>query len=998
MSRHGFVGLIAVALAVGSPALAQTGRVSGTVRTAEGARPLSGVQVRAVGTTAGAITREDGTYQFTVQPGTYTVRATRIGYAPDSTTGVVVTADAVATADFQLTASVTQLAAIVSVGYGTQEERDATGAVEAVTSEEFNTGRVVSPQELIRAKVPGVQVVDNNEPGGGISLRIRGGTSVNASNEPLYVVDGVPLQVGGGTSAGRNPLNFLNPNDIESVSVLKDASATAIYGSRGANGVVIITTRSGRTGPQFTYNGSYSTSQPVGGPSLVTADQFRAAVRQFAPANDSVLGNANTDWLELIQRDAGGMEHNIGFAGQRQDLAYRLGLGYLDQDGVLRGTRTQRLSASINSDDRFFGEKLNLRLHLKGSRAKDAFTPNGVLGSAVAFAPTQPTHTAAGSFYEFGVNLAPNNPLAELALVQDEGTTLRSVGNLEAEYAFPFLEGLSAVVRAGYDVVRADRTTFSPSTLKSQIENGSNPGNITRNSPEQLSTVLDAYGRYERELGWLSSTLDVTAGYSAERFRGDYPSFFAQGLSTNLLGVNGVPSANETRPFYNVDESRLLSGFARANWNVMDRYLFTATVRRDGSSRFAEDNQYGTFPSVAVAWRALEEPFLQGLRGAGVSDLKVRLSWGKNGNQAVGNYLAFTTYTIGQSTAQAQLGSTFVPTVRPSASDPDLRWEQTSSTNLGFDYGFWDDRITGSLDLYTKKTTDLIFTVPTAAGTALSNFITTNIGSVRNRGLELSIGTGIFTSEDPRAFGWDVDFNASANRNELLSVDRPGVQRIRTGGIAGGVGTTIQVLQPGVPVNSFLVYRHKIVDGRPLFSDVNNSGAIDEQDLYEDLNADGVVNQSDLRPFHDPAPRWILGHTSNMRWRGFDGSFTVRAYLGSYVYNNVASNLGNYSVLTLTRGPTNLHASALETGFTSPQYLSDIYVQEASFVRMDNLTVGYTFDRLVSMERPRVFVTGQNLFTSTDYEGVDPTAGVNGIDNNIYPRSRTFVFGLSLGF
>ena len=998
MSRTGFVGLVAALVAVGSPALAQTGRIDGTVTAAEGARPLPGVQVRVVGTTAGAVTREDGAYTITVQPGTYTLRATRIGFAPDSVTGVVVTAGGSATADFRLQVSATQLQAVVSVGYGTQEARDRTGAVQAVTAEEFNPGRVVSPQELIRAKVPGVQVVDNNEPGGGIQLRIRGGTSDNASNEPLYVVDGVPLQVGGGTSAGRNPLNFINPNDIENVSVLKDASATAIYGSRGANGVVIITTKTGGADvPQFTYSTTVSSSRPEGGPSLVTAAQYRAAVAEYAPANDTVLGGANTNWLDLVQRNATGMEHNLGFSGQREDMNYRLSLGYLDQDGVLQGTRVQRLSASINSDDHFFGDRLTLRTHLKGARTKDWFTPGGVLGSAVAFPATQPVRTAGGDFYEFGVNLAPNNPLAELALVQDEGTTLRSVGNVEAEYALPFLAGLSATVRAGYDVARANRTTFSPSTLKSQIENGSNPGNITRSSPEQLSTVLDAYATYERELAWLSSTLDVTAGYSAERFRGDSSQFFAQGLSTNLLGPNGVPLAVETRPSYDVNESRLLSGFARVNWNVLDRYLFTATVRRDGSSRFAEDNQYGTFPSVAVAWRALEEPFLGGLRGTALSDLKVRLSWGKNGNQAVGNYLAFTTYTLGQATAQAQLGNQFVSTIRPSASDPDLRWEQTTSTNLGIDYGFLEDRVTGSLDFYTKKTTDLIFSVPTAAGTALSNFITTNIGSVRNRGFEFSIGTALFDGQG-RDFGWDVNFNASANRNELLTVDRPGVQQIRVGAISGAVGTTIQVLQPGVPVNSFFVYRHKRENGMPIYRDVDASGSIDEQDLYEDLNDDGIVNQSDLRPFHDPAPRWIVGHTSNMNWRGFDASFTLRAYLGSYVYNNVASNLGNYSVLTLTRGPTNLHSSALTYGFTRPQYLSDVYVEEASFLRMDNLTLGYTFDRLASMERPRLFATVQNVFTTTEYEGVDPTAGVNGIDNNIYPRSRTFLAGLSVGF
>jgi iron complex outermembrane receptor protein len=1002
MWRTGLVSLVA-ALAVAEPARAQDGRITGTVTSIEGGAPIAGAQVRVLGTSTGALTRDDGRYTIVVRAGTYTVRVSRIGFTPDSTANVVVAPGAEATADFRLRPAAVRLAGVVSIGYGTQQVRDRTGAVDVVSSEEFNTGRIVSAEELIRSKVAGVQVVDNNEPGGGMKVRIRGGTSINASNEPLYVVDGVPLPVGGGvtdrtatdSTTGRNPLNFLNPKDIESVSVLKDASATAIYGSRGANGVVLITTKSGASGPQFSYTGTVSGSRVTGGPDLVSAAQYRAAVQQYASSNVAALGSANTDWLKLIEQNASGVEHDVGLGGRRQDMTYRLGLNFLDQRGVLRGSQVERITGSLNYSDKLLG-RLNVRTHLKGARTKDQFTPSSVLGNAVAFAPTQPVRGTDGNYFEWTNNLGPNNPVAELNYVQDKGTMLRSVGNVEAEYEVPMVTGLTATLRGGYDVGRADRTQFYPTFLHAQQETSANrAGNISRNSPSQLNTVVDAYARYQRDLGFLSSNVDATAGYSTENNHAEYPSYYAQGLYTNLLGLNGVPPAIETAPFYSVDESRLVSSFGRVNYNVLDRYLFTGTVRRDGSSRFAEGHQYGTFPSAAFAWRALEEPALKGRLP--LSDLKLRVSWGKNGNQSVGNYLPYTIFRIGQTTAAAQFGNQFITTLRPSSGDPNLRWEQTASTDVGLDYGFMNNRFSGTIDFYDKKTTDLIFRVPTAAGTALSNYITTNIGSVRNRGLELALNALILEGGD-RGFTWNANFNASTNHNELLALNRAGVARILTGAIAGGVGSNIQELVPGQPINTFWVYQHKVVDGKVANGDTNGDGKITDEDLYVDRDKNGVINQDDRRAYHNPAPKWIFGHTSNMTYRGFDASFTLRAYLGNYVYNNVASNLGHYQFLGQSNAPVALHASVLKYGFMSPQLLSDVYVEKASFLRMDNFTVGYTFDRLANLQRPRIFGTVQNAFTLTDYSGVDPTAGINGIDNNIYPRSRTVLGGLTVAF
>jgi len=991
--------LCVVALLIMSrPVAAQSGSIVGAVTAAETGQPVADVQIRVLGTSLGARTRDDGSYTIVVPAGTYTLRAMRIGYVPDSLAGVVVSAGAPTTADFQLTSSATLLRAVVSVGYGEQRARDLTGVVDQVTTEEFNTGRVVSPEELIQAKVAGVQVVDNAEPGGGVSIRIRGGTSVGSSNEPLFVIDGIPIAVGGGLSAGRNPLSFINPNDIESMTVLKDASATAIYGSRGANGVVMVTTKTGKGGPQLSYTGTVSGSQVTGQPNLLNADQLRAAVAAEAPNRVSLLGNANTDWRDAVQRDAGGREHAFALAGSADDMRYRLSMGLLDQDGVVLGTALKRISASLNFSDGLFENRLTMRALLTGARTDDWFTPGGVLGSATAFAPTQPIVTDSG-YYEFPTTLSrffPNNPLAELAQVSDRGTTFRSIGKLEGEYRLPFLERVSVTSRLGYDVAKSERTYFAPSTLRGEVES-SQLGTISRNNPTQVNTLLDLFGTYRQDLSRLSSDFDMTAGYSFEESRGDYPSFYAQGLSSDLLGPFGVPTATLREPSLFVDESRLIGFFGRVNYTLKDRYLATLSVRRDGSSKFGLSEQWGTFPSAAFAWRLSEEAWVKSVPR--LSELKLRYSWGVNGNQSFGNYQQYSSYTIGGGQAQAQFGNEFVSTIRPSGADQGIKWEETRSTNVGLDYGFFQQRLSGSIDTYTKTTTDLLFYVPVAAGTNLSNFVTTNIGSVRNKGLELSLRALMLTGVKS-GFTWDASFNASTNRNELLQINAGsgGSEQILVGGIAGGVGSNIQVLTPGQPVNTFFVYQHKRdAQGRPIYADSNGDSVITDIDLYQDLNGDTVITQADRRAYKSPAPKWIFGHTSAMGYRNFDMGFTIRAYRGNYVYNNVASNMGHYGALRDV-ALTNLHSSVLQNRFQSPQFFSDVYIEDASFIRMDNISFGYTFQRLRAGSRVRLFGVVQNVFTITDYTGVDPMSGINGIDNNIYPRSRTMTAGLNVAF
>ena len=995
MKRLRFIGGVLLALLWITPLRAQqpNGTVRGGVIDDASKQPLAGVMIT-VGNRS-ALSQADGRYVVTFVPaGTYTLRARMLGYGA-AMQSVTVVGGQEAVVDLTMTAQAIGLSEIVVTGYGEQRAGDITGAVKEVTPEDFNPGIIVNPQALIENKVAGVQIVpSSNEPGAGTTIRIRGATSVNASSDPLYVIDGVPVGngAGGGLSAGRDPLNFLNPDDIESITVLKDASAAAIYGANAANGVVIIQTKSGRRGTQITYTGSMSSSSVTKLPTMLSASQFRTAVQQHAAQNAAQLGNANTDWFGLVDRSAFGQEHNLAIASAGQSSSYRLSFGYLNQDGIIQGTTTQRMSLGFNYDQRLFGDRLDVRANVKGSRAYDQFTPGGVVSNAAQMGPTQPVRdsTALTGFYNWPGNTlqSADNPLEILTLASDHGTTYRSVGNVQAEYRLPFFEAMKANLNVGYDVTKADRETFNPGNLHNQLKSGIG-GTDYRADQTQVNTLLEAYLNYAAPLNFVPGTIDVTGGYSYGQSHAENPSVNLQGLSTNLLNVNGFPTANTVTNLLNIQDSKLISFFGRVNYNLNDRYLAAFSVRRDGSSRFGPSNAWGTFPSVSLAWRISGESFLRDITS--LSDLKLRASWGRTGNQAFANYQQYSAYTVGNAAAAYQFGNQYISTIRPSAVDPNIKWEETNSYNVGLDFGFLSQRISGAIDWYTKKTSDLIFTVPVAAGTNFSNYLTTNIGSMENRGIEFSLNARLLRG-GRNALGWTADFTAAHNANKLLSINPYGgaVQQIMVGNVAGGVGTTIQVLEPGQPINSFFVCQQAFTAGKP----VENTYVPLIQNAARDSTVTGCLN-TNRRAYHDPAPRLTLGASSYFTYGSFDLSFTLRAWLGSYVYNNVASNLGTYQELGRA-SPYNLHTSVLKTGFTSPQYLSDYYVEDASFLRMDNVTIGYTFQ--YHSQPMRVFATVQNAFTIAGYSGVDPTAGLNGIDNNIYPRSRTFTGGLSVRF
>ncbi|HXI19639.1 MAG TPA: SusC/RagA family TonB-linked outer membrane protein, partial [Gemmatimonadales bacterium] len=737
ITRYCIGVLLAVLWTAPLAAQGPTGTIRGKVTDQASQRALQGATV-SVGSRVTA-TRADGQYVLSGVPaGSDSLRVRMIGYAPSSQL-VTVGAGEVVDLDVGLTAQAVNLSEMVVVGYGEQQAGNITGAVSQVNSDQFNQGQIITPTELIQNKVAGVQVVDNNEPGGGISIRIRGPSSVTASSDPLIVVDGMPLGssgAGGGISAGRDPLNFINPNDIESMTVLRDASAAAIYGANAANGVILITTKSGRghTSPVVEYSGSVSAATVTRVPSMLNAAQFRAAVTQYAPGSVSQLGTANTNWFDQVDRTGYGLEQNVAVAGSGQSSDYRLSLNYSDQNGIMDYTRVRQVNLGLNYNQNLFNDRMTVRTNLRGSREWDRFTPGGVISNAAQMGPTQPVFdgTTPTGYYNWNAGIqSASNPVEILNNAVDEGTTYRSVGNVLGTYRLPFLDGLKANLNLGFDATKATRTTFTSGLLHDEIRN-SRYGRFYQTNPSQLNTLLDAYLDYAipRKVG--PGTLDLTGGYSYTQSHSEYPSIEADSLAINNLGISGIPASKTTTPLLFINDSKLISFFGRANYNINDKYLLAATIRHDGSSRFGPSHAWGTFPSVSAAWRLSEEPFLKSVDW--ISDLKLRASWARTGNQSFGDYLQTVSYTVGNSLGQQWLGNGFYTTIRPSGVDNNIKWEATRAVDIGVDYGFKNERFSGSIDWFDKKTTDLLFYLPTAPGTCVCDYITTNVGSMRDRG------------------------------------------------------------------------------------------------------------------------------------------------------------------------------------------------------------------------------------------------------------------------
>jgi iron complex outermembrane receptor protein len=961
-------------------AMAQQITVSGVVTDASDNSTLPGVNVAIKGTTTGTVTDFDGKYSLQVDKG-QTLVFSFMGYNSSE----VIVSDS--KYDVALSIVTTSLSEVVVIGYGTVKKGDATGSVSSISADDFNKGAISSPQELLTGKAAGVVITSSGgAPGSGSSIRIRGGSSLNASNDPLIIVDGVAID-NNNVSGSSNFLSFINPNDIETFTVLKDASATAIYGSRASNGVIIITTKQGKKGKPVSvaYNGNTSIASPINYTEVYSGDEFRKIALEkrnlFDPLTYSKLGKENTDWQKEIFRTSFSQDHNVSVSGAYKSLPYRVSVGYTNQNGILKNTDMQRLTGAVNLNPSFLDNTLKVTANAKVMSTKNNFGDAGAISSAISMDPTQPIYdgnaNTAGYFQwqNYGANLGTANPVEQLMAADNKSDVSRFIGNLQVNYALPFVKGLTANVNIATDYTHGSGHNNRPTTSPAVLINPLAWGRIQTYEGTNRNDLLDVFANYTTEVASIKSKIDVTAGYSWQHFQREGNSY-----SRAIQDATHTYQKSDSSSF--VTENYLVSFFGRLNYTVADRYLFTATVRDDGSSRFAKGNQWGLFPSFAFAWKINEEAFLKSITA--ITDLKLRLGWGITGQQEIGNdYPAQARYISSSQGSYYILDGQFIPTLRPSAYDPDIRWEQTTTQNIGLDFGFLEGRFSGSIDLYKRVTDDLLNAVTIPSGSNFSNTLLTNVGSLENNGIELTLnGKAISTPDMSLELGVNVSYNKNKITKLLLSED-PSYIGVLYGDAFTGQKQVTRVGQPGY---SYFVNK-QIYDqnGNPI------------EGLYADLAGNGgVINgdNSNKYVYHNPAPDYLLGFSLRFNYKKFDLSASARANIGNYVYNQVAAS-ASYDQMQQIGYWKNMPKYLSETQFVKRQFTSDYFVENASFFRMDNLSAGYNFGKIAGKVDTRVNFTVQNVFVITKYSGLDPEVS-GGIDNNFYPRPRTFMLGLSL--
>jgi len=968
-------------------------QITGSITDAISEESLIGVNIAVSNNEGvGSITDIDGRFAINAAIGDTLV----ISYVGYNTTLIPVDASDI---KIVLTEASELLDEIVVIGYGAVAKKDLTGVVTKVGADDFNKGSISSPERLLNGKVAGLQISTNGEPGGGSRLRLRGGTSLEASSDPLIVIDGVPLDRRSFASS-RNQFNFINAADIESMTVLKDASAAAIYGSRGANGVIIITTKSGKKGkPKLSYSGNANFSLFSGKPNNLSTQNFRNAISNKAPQELEFLGEADTDWVGEVTQVAKSTEHNASISGGTDRFKYHLSGGYLKSNGVLKTSSHEKRSMSGTFSANLWDDKINITYRTKVGLTRDNFAP-GVFGAALSFDPTRPVldpDSEFGGYFQWTKDgLATKNPVSSLQYNNADGSLNRYLNNITLKIDIPFVEGLSFTSNNSYDSASGVKDEFNDPTDFGNFPSG---GRIFHEDLKNTTKLLENFFTYKRDLSFMGSTMELTGGHSFQEFSQSNDWFFGNNLEQDDAGDYFIPEGEMKNDSFFV-ENALISFFGRANFSIKDKYLFTASVRRDGSSRFGPSNQWGLFPAAAFGWRILEEDFASGLQNT-FSNLKLRVSYGVTGNEDIADFLFTTFYSFGTDDARYQFGDEYIRTLRGVGVDPNIKWEETSSLNVGLDFGFLNNRVSGSLEVYTKNTNDLLFNFSPSAFTNLSDRIVTNIGEVRNRGIELTLNTVIV---DGSKFGWNLDFNVARNRSEILKLDASISQSAiyETGGISGDVGQTIQLLKVGEQIETFRTYTHKIgEDGLPIpdTEDTNGDGFLDNLDMYEDINADGIINEDDLVAGESAAPDVILGLTTQMSYGNWDIVAGIRSHLGNYVYNNVASGSGFFERLT-DRVTNNIDESAFVVNFKERQLKSDYYIENASFIRLDNITLGYSISNASVFNSLRIYGTVTNLLTVTGYSGLDPELPqfTGGIDNNLYPVSRNFLIGLNASF
>lgn len=962
-------------------------------------QPLPGATVAIQGTSMATTTDANGIYTLKISAaGTYQITATFIGYT--ATTQPVTVGDGAASLDFNLTPSAKSLNEIVVIGYGTSKKKDLSGSIATVTSKDFQTGNITTPEQLISGKVAGVSITSNSgAPGAGSTIRIRGGASLNASNDPLIVIDGVQLS-NDAIAGAPNPLSLINPNDIESFSILKDASATAIYGSRASNGVILITTKKGHAGkPEVNFNTQVSLSYNPKEVSVLTGDQMRTYVKaNGSDALKALLGTANTDWQKQIYQNAISNDNNISVSGGPKVMPYRISAGYLDQQGILKTGYLDRTSLGVNLSPRLLNNDLKIEISFKGAESKARYANNDAIGSAYSFDPTKPVYSGNnnfGGYWEWldatsvsGLkSLSPKNPLGLLEQKNDRGTVDRAITNAQIDYRVHFLPDLHVNVNFGYDYSNGRGTTVVTPTAAATYQRYKDANNVLHSGTNNqykstmANTTFEAYLNYSKEIASIKSRIEAVAGYAYY----DY-------LTTNYnFPDRTYDLATVTVPNYPFDkpDHRLLSYYGRLNYTYDDKYILTGTIRRDGSSRFSPLNKFAVFPSGAFAWRLKDENFLKDSQT--LSDLKLRVGYGTTGQQdGLDNYGYTSFYSLSSGTAEYQLGNNYYQLYRPSAYDPKRKWEQSATTNVGIDYGFLNNRITGSIDAYYKNTKDLLGQVNIPAGSGFSNTFITNVGNMVNRGIEFSINAAIIDKSDLK---WNAAFNVTYNESKITKLSFYNESPIgnKVGDLNGGTGTTGQVNTVGYAPNSFYVYQQVYdANGKPI------------DGVFVDRNGDGTINTSDLYRYKSAAPKFFGGFSTNVIYKRWNAGVVMRASLGNYAYNNIASSTGTKNNIINPLGYINNGSSdVLNSGFTGQNdktILSDYYVQNASFLKMDNASVGYNFGKILKGSASLgVSANVQNVFTVTKYRGLDPELST-GIDKNPYPRPRTFVLGANIKF
>lgn len=963
--------------------LAQTRTVKGEVTDAQNGEALIGATVTVEGEKGGTVTDFDGNFSLQVSSSAKKIKVSYIGYidkilAISENMKVKLESDSKALAD------------VVVIGYGTARKSDLTGSVATVKAKDFNKGLVSSPEQLINGKVSGVQIMSNSgSASAGSTIRVRGGASLNASNDPLIVLDGVPLEQGGISGNSSNFLSMINPSDIESMTVLKDASSTAIYGSRASNGVIIITTKKGQQGGlKVNFNTTNSMQTRAQMVDMLGHDDFVNVINQYGTDNQkSLLGNANTDWNDEVYRTAFGTDNNLSLSGSiGKYLPFRVSAGYYNQSGLVRKDNVERWTGNVVLTPSFFQDHLKLTINAKGTLNNNSFNNGGAVWAAATFNPTIPVYSGNNSYGGFNealdadgypVNAGVRNPRGLVDLYDSKSKVSRFIGSMDVDYKVHFLPDLKLHATIGADYAKGDGTIYVPGyAAQSFNKDESLSGSDYKYGPQKNENrLLTLYANYAKYFENIKSNVDLTAGYDYQFWKSSTPLYYTKSAAGTTLST---VKASDYRHV-------MLSYYGRVNYSFDGKYLLTATVRRDASSRFSKDTRWGTFPSVALGWTLTEEPWLKDNKV--VSNLKLRASYGVTGQQeGIGNYNYLPVYTSSVTGAEALINGQYITTYRPEAYVSDLKWETTTSWNFGLDFGFLNGRIGGAIDFYTRKTKDLLASVPTAAGTNFSKTILTNVGNVDSKGIEVSLNATPVQTKD---WEWNLSYNFTWQNMKVknLSLTQGGSQtNVKVGPSIDAY--QFQVLSEGYEPYMFYVY-HQLYDsetGKPI------------EGAYADLNGDGEINDADLYRYHSPAPKYIMGLSTSLRYKQLTLGMSFRANIDNYVYNGMGMSTGAWETVSYNNSQlNNLNASFLKTGFKTRQYLSDYYVENASFMKLDNLSLSYNVGKINKWASLTVSAMVQNVFTITGYSGTDPEVP-NGMDNSFYPRPRTYSVSLGLQF